>query len=60
MRTRTYKAVANQAAAKNYRADLRHLAVARASAIRKSQKTPKASPEKKLRGNALKRAEASA
>ena len=54
--SRTYKAVANQAAKSGYRGDLRQAAVARASAIRRSQRTPKPEPEKKLRGNAAKRA----
>ncbi|KAM7185380.1 60S ribosomal protein L28 [Rhypophila sp. PSN 637] len=53
---KTYKAVANMAAKKGYRADLRAAAVARVSAIRKSQRTPKADPVKKLRGNAAKKA----
>ncbi|EJT81733.1 ribosomal protein L28e [Gaeumannomyces tritici R3-111a-1] len=52
----TYKAVANRTAKSGYRPDLRQAAVARASAIRKSQRTPKAEPEKKLRGNAAKKA----
>ncbi|KAL8370454.1 hypothetical protein RB595_000702 [Gaeumannomyces hyphopodioides] len=52
----TYKAVANRTAKNGYRPDLRQAAVARASAIRKSQRTPKDEPEKKLRGNAAKKA----
>lgn len=55
---RTYKAVARQAAANGYRSDLREAAVARASAIRRSQRAVKPSPEQKLRGNAAKRAAA--
>ncbi|KAK3356982.1 ribosomal L28e family protein [Lasiosphaeria hispida] len=53
---KTYKGVANQTAKSGYRADLRQVAVARASAIRKSQRPVKATPEKKLRGPAAKRA----
>ncbi|TGJ86111.1 hypothetical protein E0Z10_g2654 [Xylaria hypoxylon] len=53
---KTYVAVANQAAKSNYRADLREAAVARASAIRHSYKTPKPSPEPKLRGPKAKKA----
>ncbi|KLU87899.1 ribosomal protein L28e [Magnaporthiopsis poae ATCC 64411] len=52
----TYKAVANRTAKNGYRPDLRQAAVARASAIRHSQRTPKPEPEKKLRGNAAKKA----
>lgn len=54
----TFKAVANQTAKNGYRADLRQAAVARTSAILKSQRPVKAEPEKKLRGNAAKKAEA--
>ncbi|TLS29126.1 hypothetical protein PpBr36_00505 [Pyricularia pennisetigena] len=54
----TYKAVANQTAKNGYRADLRQAAVARTSAILKSQRPVKAEPEKKLRGNAAKKAQA--
>lgn len=57
---RTYKNIANQAAKSGYRADLRAAAVSRASAIRRSQRAVKPEPEKKLRGNAAKRAAASA
>ncbi|KAK0629860.1 ribosomal L28e protein family-domain-containing protein [Bombardia bombarda] len=57
---KTFKAVANQTAKNHYRPDLRHAAVARASALRISQKAPKADPERKLRGNAAKRAAATA
>ncbi|KAK3313397.1 ribosomal protein L28e [Apodospora peruviana] len=53
---KTYKAVANATAKNGYRADLRQVAVARVSAIRKSQRPVKASPERKLRGNAAKKA----
>lgn len=56
--SRTYKNVVNYTAKSGYRGDLRQAAVARASAIRKSQRPTKAEPEKKLRGNAAKRAAA--
>ena len=45
-----YKSVASSTAKEGYRADLRQEAVARASAIRKSQQPKKETPEKKLRG----------
>ncbi|KAK5654148.1 hypothetical protein OQA88_7579 [Cercophora sp. LCS_1] len=57
---KTYKNIANQAAKSGYRADLRAAAVSRASAIRRSQRAVKPEPERKLRGNAAKRAAASA
>ncbi|KAF3483600.1 uncharacterized protein GIQ15_02924 [Arthroderma uncinatum] len=47
---KVYKGVANRAVTGGYRADLRPEAVLRASAIRKSQRPKKDSPEKKLRG----------
>ncbi|KAI2469205.1 60S ribosomal protein L28 [Annulohypoxylon bovei var. microspora] len=53
-----YKTVANQAAKSGYRADLREAAVARVSAIRKSQKDPKPTPEPKPRGTKAKKAAA--
>ncbi|KAK4193627.1 putative cytosolic 60S ribosomal protein Rpl28 [Podospora australis] len=53
-----YKAIANQTAKSHYRGDLRQAAVARASAIRASQRPVKPSPEPKLRGNAAKKAAA--
>ncbi|KAI1333763.1 60S ribosomal protein L28 [Xylariaceae sp. FL0016] len=53
---KTYKAVANQTAKNSYRPDLREAAVARVSAIRKSQKPVKPEPEQKLRGNKAKKA----
>ncbi|KAI0389991.1 60S ribosomal protein L28 [Xylariaceae sp. FL0594] len=56
---KVYVAVANQAAKNGYRADLRQAAVARASAILKSQKDPKPTPEPKLRGSKAKKAAAS-
>ncbi|KAL2123981.1 hypothetical protein VTJ04DRAFT_346 [Mycothermus thermophilus] len=55
---KTYKAIANQAARHFYRPDLRAAAVARASAIRRSQREPKPDPPKKLRGAAAKKAAA--
>ncbi|KAK4106719.1 ribosomal protein L28e [Parathielavia hyrcaniae] len=55
---KTYKAVANQAAKNGYRPDLRPAAVARASAIRRSQRSTKPDPVKKPRGAAAKRAAA--
>ena len=55
-RNSTYKAVANQTAKNSYRPDLREAAVERVSAIRRSQKTVKPSPEHKLRGNKAKKA----
>ncbi|MCJ1375524.1 hypothetical protein MMC20_006761 [Loxospora ochrophaea] len=45
-----FKAIVNYTAKQGYRADLRAEAVARASAIRQSQRTKKDTPEKKLRG----------
>ncbi|KZL64921.1 ribosomal protein L28e [Colletotrichum tofieldiae] len=55
-KNRTYSAVARQAAAGGYRADLREAAVQRVSAIRRSQRPVKATPEKKPRGNKAKKA----
>lgn len=55
---RTYKNVANYVARGGYRPDLRQAAIARASAVFKSQRPVKADPEKKLRGNAAKKAAA--
>ncbi|ORY63576.1 ribosomal L28e protein family-domain-containing protein [Pseudomassariella vexata] len=52
---KTYKAVANQAAKSGYRPDLREAAVQRVSAIRKSQREPKPTPERKPRGNKAKK-----
>ncbi|PYH77754.1 ribosomal protein L28e [Aspergillus uvarum CBS 121591] len=45
-----FKGVADKTAKKGYRADLREAAVARVSAIRRSQKPKKESPPQKLRG----------
>ncbi|GAQ03510.1 probable 60S ribosomal protein L28e [Aspergillus lentulus] len=47
---RIYKAVASKTAKNGYRADLREDAVARVSAIRRSQKPKKDAAPKKLRG----------
>lgn len=55
---RTYKAIARQVA--GYRSDLLKAAVARASATRRSQRAVKPEPAQKLRGNAAKKAAASA
>ncbi|KAK4146356.1 ribosomal L28e protein family-domain-containing protein [Dichotomopilus funicola] len=55
---KTYRNVANQAAKNGYRADLRSVAVSRASALRRAQRPAKADPERKLRGNAAKKAAA--
>ncbi|KAK2024362.1 ribosomal L28e family protein [Colletotrichum zoysiae] len=54
---KTYSAVARQAAAGGYRADLREAAVQRVSAIRRAQRPVKPTPEKKPRGNKAKKAE---
>ncbi|KAL2015601.1 hypothetical protein VTK56DRAFT_5180 [Thermocarpiscus australiensis] len=54
----TYKAVAQQIAKNGYRPDLRQAAVARASAIRRSQRPLKPEPPKKLRGAAARKAAA--
>ncbi|MCJ1227737.1 hypothetical protein MMC12_004395 [Toensbergia leucococca] len=51
-----YKGIVNYTAKQHYRADLRQEAVARASAIRKSQLPKKDRPEKKLRGSKAKAA----
>ncbi|KAB5558387.1 ribosomal protein L28e [Coniochaeta sp. 2T2.1] len=55
---KTFKSIANQTAKSGYRPDLRAAAVARASAIRRSQRPVKPTPESKLRGNAAKKAAA--
>ena len=55
---RTYKAVANAVAKSGYRGDLRQVAVARASAIKRSQRPVRESPVSKPRGNAAKAAAA--
>ncbi|KAJ4424721.1 hypothetical protein N0V82_000649 [Gnomoniopsis sp. IMI 355080] len=56
---KTYKNIANYVARGGYRPDLRQAAIARASAVFKSQRPVKPEPEKKLRGNAAKKAAAS-
>ncbi|KAF2012609.1 ribosomal protein L28e [Aaosphaeria arxii CBS 175.79] len=48
---KTYANIVNATTKRNYRPDLRADAVARASAIRKSQKAVKADKPKKARGN---------
>ncbi len=53
---RTYKGIVNYTAKSGYRSDLRAEAVARASAIRQSQRSKKDIPEKKLRGGKAKKA----
>ncbi|KAK7737030.1 hypothetical protein SLS53_006786 [Cytospora paraplurivora] len=55
---KTYRNVANSTAKSGYRPDLREAAITRASAIRRSQRPVKASPEKKLRGKAAQKAAA--
>lgn len=47
---RIYKGVADKTAQRGYRADLREDAVARVSAIRRSQKPKKDAPPQKSRG----------
>ncbi|KAF2086819.1 ribosomal protein L28e, partial [Saccharata proteae CBS 121410] len=47
---KTYRSIVNATTKRNYRPDLRTEAVARASAIRRSQKPVKAEMPKKLRG----------
>ncbi|KAI9677589.1 MAG: hypothetical protein M1817_006543 [Caeruleum heppii] len=53
---KTYKGIVEHTAKRNYRSDLRAETVARASAIRKSQRSKKETPEKKLRGVKAKKA----
>merc|ERR1712029_1193127 len=55
---KTYAGIINSTAGRNYRSDLRSDAVARASAIRKSQKPVKADQPAKLRGSKKAKAEA--
>lgn len=55
-RCRVSKGIANYTAKNNYRADLRGDAIARASAIKLSQKPKKETPEKKARGAKAKKA----
>jgi large subunit ribosomal protein L28e len=47
---RTYSAIVNSTTKRNYRADLRKDAVAKASAIRRSQRAVKESKPTKVRG----------
>ncbi len=54
---RTFKGIVNYTAKQGYRADLRQEAVARASAIKQSQKPKKEDREVKLRGSRAKKAE---
>ena len=54
-----YKSVVNSTAKKGYRSDLRHDAVARASAVKLSQREKKDQPAAKLRGAKARKAEAS-
>lgn len=49
--TRIYKGVADKTAQHGYRADLREEAVARVSAVRRSQKAKKETPARKPRGS---------
>lgn len=51
---RIYKGIASHTAKQGYRADLREAAVARASAIRLSQRPKKDLPDKKPRGQKAK------
>lgn len=53
---RIYKSVASSTAKNGYRADLREVAIARVSAIRRSQKAKKDTPAAKLRGSKAKKA----
>ncbi|KAF1957421.1 ribosomal protein L28e [Byssothecium circinans] len=55
---KTYAGIINSTAGRNYRSDLRKDAVARAAAIRKSQKPVKASPPAKVRGRKAQKTEA--
>lgn len=55
---RTFKAIASQTSKSGYRSDLRAQSIARASAIRASQRPVKADKESKLRGAKAKKAAA--
>ena len=55
---KVYRSIVNSTTRKGYRADLRAEAVARASAIRRSQRKTKDNPKPKLRGAKKKRQEA--
>ncbi|KAI9746424.1 MAG: hypothetical protein M1818_000137 [Claussenomyces sp. TS43310] len=52
---KTYKGISSNVAKNGYRGDLRASAVARASAIRQSQRPVKETPEPKLRGSKAKK-----
>lgn len=54
--TRIYKGVADLSAKNGYRGDIREDAVARVSAIRRSQQSKKDAPAPKLRGNKARKA----
>ncbi|KGO37583.1 Ribosomal protein L28e [Penicillium expansum] len=54
-----YKGVADKTAKNSYRADLREEAVARVSAVRRSQLPKKDAPAQKLRGSKARKAEES-
>ncbi|KAF1812007.1 ribosomal protein L28e [Eremomyces bilateralis CBS 781.70] len=53
---KTYQSIVNSTTKRHYRPDLRAEAVARASAIRQSQRPKKATPERKLRGRKAEKA----
>jgi large subunit ribosomal protein L28e len=53
---KTFRSVIGQTAKRGYRVDLRHEAVARASALRKSEKAAKETPTNKPRGVKAKKA----
>jgi large subunit ribosomal protein L28e len=55
-RSRTYSAIVNSTTKRNYRPDLRQDAVARASAIRASQRPVKDDKPTKTRGNKAQKA----
>jgi large subunit ribosomal protein L28e len=57
--SRIYKGVADKTAKNNYRADLREEAVARVSAVRRSQLPKKDTPAQKPRGAKARKAEGS-
>lgn len=57
--SRIYKGVADKTAKNSYRADLREEAVARVSAVRRSQLPKKDAPAQKLRGSKARKAEES-
>jgi large subunit ribosomal protein L28e len=56
---RIYKGVADRTAKNGYRADIREEAVARVSAVRRSQLPKKDAPAKKARGSKARKAEES-